>query len=94
VGLPVLTYRVGVADGREELVRVGGTSGLTVQGLRHMVAIGNDSTVSHRLVGTSGAETPTSVVAPSVLVEEISVDKPSGNQQKPALLSHPFFGGN
>jgi predicted Zn-dependent protease len=94
VGTPVLTYSVRVSDGREDLVRVGSTSGLTVQGLRHMVAIGNDSTVSSRLVGTSGAETPTTIVAPSVLVEEISVDRPSGNQQKPALLSHPFFGGN
>ena len=91
VGTPVLTYRVGVSDGKEELVRVGGASGLNVQGLRHIVAVGNDSTAANRLVGTGGAETPTSIVAPSVLVEEISLDKPSSAQQKPALMTNPFF---
>jgi hypothetical protein len=42
-------------------------------------------------VGTQGAETPTTIVAPSVLVEEISLDKPSGTQQKPSLMTNPFF---
>ena len=91
VGTPVLTYRVKVSDGKEELVRVAGAGGLNVQGLRHLIAVGNDSTTANRLVGTSGAETPTSIVAPSVLVEEISLDKPSGTQSKPSLITHPFF---
>jgi TldD protein len=92
VGTPVMTYRVKVSDGKEELVRVGGASGINVQGLRHLIAVGNDSTAANRLVGTQGAETATSIVAPSVLVEEISLDKPSGTQQKPSLITHPFFG--
>jgi predicted Zn-dependent protease len=92
VGSPVMTYRVRVSDGKEELVRVAGASGLNVQGLRHIVAVGNDSIASNRLVGTQGAETATSIVAPSVLVEEISLDKPSGTQNKPALMTNPFFG--
>jgi len=91
VGTPVMVYKVKVSDGKEELVRVAGAGGLNVQGLRHLIAVGNDSTASNRLVGTQGAETPTSVVAPSVLVEEISLDKPSGTQQKPSLITHPFF---
>jgi predicted Zn-dependent protease len=94
IGTPVLTYRVRVSDGAEELVRVGGAGGISVQSLRHLIAAGNDSTAANRLVGTSGAETPTSVVAPSVLVEEISLTKPSGTQQKPSLITHPFFGSN
>jgi len=91
VGTPLLTYKVKVSDGKEELVRVAGAGGINVQGLRHLIAVGNDSTAANRLVGTSGAETPASIVAPSVLVEEISLDKPSGNQQKPSLMTHPFF---
>jgi predicted Zn-dependent protease len=94
VGTPILTYKVYIADGREELVRVGGAGGLAVSGLRHLLAVGNDSTVSNRLVGTQGAETPTSVVAPSALVEEISLSRPSGAQQKPSLMTHPFFATN
>jgi len=91
VGTPVMTYRVRVSDGKEELVRVAGASGINVQGLRHIIAVGNDSVASNRLVGTQGAETPTTIVAPSVLVEEISLDKPSGTQNKPALMTNPFF---
>jgi len=91
VGTPIMTYRVRVSDGKEELVRVAGASGLSVQGLRHIIAVGNDSVASNRLVGTQGAETPTTIVAPSVLVEEISLDKPSGTQQKPSLMTNPFF---
>jgi predicted Zn-dependent protease len=92
VGTPVLTYRVKVSDGKEELIRVSGAGGITVQSLRHLIAVGNDSTAANRLVGTSGAETPTSIVAPSVLVEEISLSKPSGTQSKPSLITHPYFG--
>jgi len=91
VGTPVMTYRVKVSDGKEELIRVAGAGGLNVQGLRHLIAVGNDSTAANRLVGTSGAETPTTVIAPSVLVEEISLDKPSGTQSKPSLITHPYF---
>jgi TldD protein len=91
VGTPVMTYRVKVSDGKEELIRVAGAGGLNVQGLRHLIAVGNDSTAANRLVGTSGAETPTSIIAPSVLVEEISLDKPSGTQSKPSLITHPYF---
>ena len=91
IGTPLLTYKVRVSDGKEELVRVGGAGGINVQSLRHLIAVGNDSTAANRLVGTSGAESPASVVAPSVLVEEISLTKPSSNQVKPSLMTHPFF---
>jgi len=39
--------------------------------------------------GTVGI--PTSVIAPSVLFEELEFKKLSGPQQKPAFLTHPFF---
>ena len=34
---------------------------------------------------------PTTVIAPSVLFEEVELKKPGGAQQKPAFLRHPFF---
>lgn len=44
------------------------------------------------LFGDAGATgIPTSVVAPSVLLEEIELIKPTGLQRKPAILKHPFF---
>lgn len=91
IGAPILTYKVYVKDGREELIRGASASGLTVQSLRHIQSVGSDTYVSNRLVGTQGAETPTSVVAPSVILEELSLDRPNGTQQKPATLTNPFF---
>jgi predicted Zn-dependent protease len=91
MGNPVLTYKVYVADGREELIRGASISGLSVQSLRHIQAAGNDAFVANRLTGSRGAETPVSVVAPSVLLEELEIERPAGTQQKPALLTHPFF---
>ena len=93
IGTPVLTYKVYVADGREELIRGAFAQEIPIRSLRQIEAVGDDSFVVNRL---SGGElpTPTSIVAPSVLLEEIELKKPSGNQQKPALLTHPYFEKN
>ena len=34
---------------------------------------------------------PTTVIAPSVLFEEVELKRPGGAQQKPVFLKHPFF---
>jgi TldD protein len=93
VGVPVLTYKVYVADGREELIRGASINSVSVRSLRQIEAVGSDSFVANRLTGAREAVTPVSVVAPSVLVEEMDVKKPSVAQQKPAFLTHPFFEG-
>jgi predicted Zn-dependent protease len=91
IGSPLLAYKVYAADGREELIRGASAGALTVQSLRHIQAVGDDNFVENRLVGTRGAETPTTIVAPSVILEELSLDRPSGTQQKPATLTNPYF---
>jgi predicted Zn-dependent protease len=91
IGAPLLAYKVYAADGREELIRGASAGALTVQSLRHIQAVGNDTYVANRLVGRQQAETPTSVIAPSVILEELSLDRPSGTQQKPATLTNPYF---
>jgi predicted Zn-dependent protease len=91
LGNPVLTYKVYVADGREELIRGVGIGGLSVQSLRHIQAAGRDEFIANRLTGNNNFPTPVSVVAPSVLLEELELERPSGTQQKPAILTHPYF---
>jgi predicted Zn-dependent protease len=91
LGAPVLTYKVYVDDGREELVRGGSVNTLSVRSLRQIEAVGSDSFVVNRLTGAQNAATPSSVVAPSVLLEELDLKRPTAAQQKPALLTHPFF---
>ena len=93
IGMPVLTYKVYVADGREELIRGAFAQGIPIRSLRQIEAVGSDSFVVNRLSG-GDLPTPTSIVAPSVLLEEMELKKPAGNQQKPALLTHPYFTNN
>jgi TldD protein len=93
IGMPVLTYKVYVSDGREELIRGAFAQGIPIRSLRQIEAVGSDNFVVNRLSG-GDLPTPTSIVAPSVLLEEMQLKKPAGNQQKPALLTHPYFTKN
>jgi predicted Zn-dependent protease len=94
IGSPVLTYKVYVADGREELIRGAFAQGIPIRSLRQIEAVGNDAFVVNRLAGSTELPTPTSIVAPSVLLEEVELKRPTGTQQKPALLTHPYFTKN
>jgi TldD protein len=92
---PVLAYKVFVEDGREELIRGANTGELTVRQLRQIAAVGNDSFVHNQVEGRGGPQggvgLGTSVIAPSVLLEELELKKPTGTQQRPLLLTHPYF---
>ncbi len=90
---PTLTYKVYVEDGREELIRGASTGELTVKQLKaQIIAVGNDSYVLNRAGGGGyGSGVSTTVVAPSSLIEELELKKPTGAQIKPMLLTHPYF---
>ena len=90
---PVLAYKVYVEDGREELMRGLNPGELTLKDLRQILAVGNDRYVYNQVEsgGRNGGGIATSIVTPSVLVEELELKKPVGTQQKPLLLTHPFF---
>jgi hypothetical protein len=92
--MPVLTYKVYVADGREELIRGAFAQGIPIRSLRQIEAVGNDAFVVNRLAGSNELPTPMSIVAPSVVLEEIELKRPTGTQQTPALLTHPYFNKN
>lgn len=94
IGMPVLTYKVYVADGHEELIRGAFAQGIPIRSLRQIEAVGNDAFVVNRLAGSNELPTPTSIVAPSVLLEEMELKRPTGTQQKPAMLTHPYFSKN
>ena len=93
LGDPALTYKVYVEDGREELIRGASIGELTVKQLKaQIIAVGNDSYVLNRAGGSGyGGGVSTSVIAPSALMEELELKKPTGAQQKPMLLTHPYF---
>jgi predicted Zn-dependent protease len=104
---PVMMYRVDAKTGREELVRGISVSELTVRTLKDILAVGNDSYVYHRLLsgggmssyfsyisalrGVRGGGIPGSIVAPSVLFEELELKKTTETRKNPPLLAHPYF---
>ena len=68
---PRLLYRVYVSDGHQELVRGGEFNELDTRTLRNnLVAAGDDLLVSNR----EGA-VPTTVIAPSILFDELEVKR-------------------
>jgi len=91
---PILAYTVSVDGGREELVR-GLTAGeIPIRTLKDILAAGSESYVNNRTAG--GEEFGTTgiaatVIAPSLLFEELEFKRASGSQQKPVLLPHPSF---
>lgn len=101
--LPLLVYRVWVRDGRQELIRGARLSALTLRSLRNIAGIGNDPAVFHffqnptpgfagtslNAFGSAQGGLPSSVVAPSLLLEDVEVRGPRGEPRRPPLVPAP-----
>jgi len=101
--LPLRVYRVYVADGREELVRGTHIEGLTLRNLRSMLAVGDDASVytymqnpANGFAGTAlgafgGAQggIPSTVVTPSLLLDELDVRGFHGEPRRLPLVPPP-----
>jgi TldD protein len=84
---PLLVYKIYVADGHEELARGGFIEGLNTRALRNMLGVGSDPYVltymqnsQDGLAGTAlgafgdaNAGIPSTVVAPSILLDDIEI---------------------
>ncbi len=101
--LPLLVYRVYVNDGREELVRGARLTGLTLRSLRNIAGIGNDYTVFNFMqnaapgfagtalgaFGSAQGGLPSSLVAPSLLFEEVEERGFHGEPRRTTLIPAP-----
>ena len=101
--MPLLVYRVYVADGRVEAVRGGILDGLTLRSLRNMLAIGSDSTVYTYMQNAAGglAATalgsfgsiqdgiPSTIIAPSLLLDDVEVRGFHGEPRRLPLVPPP-----
>ena len=86
---PSLLYKVYVKDGHEELVRGALFGELDTRALRNeIVAVGDDYKTSN-----SNAAPLHSVVAPSLLFEELQVKRSNANKQKLPVYGPPPEGG-
>jgi TldD protein len=101
--LPLVIYRVYPDDGREELIRGSRIVGLNTRLLRNISAVGNDNFVYNymqsQIAGFAGTAfgafgsaqngLPASVVAPSLLFDELEVRGARGEPKRLPLLSAP-----
>jgi len=101
--VPLLVYRVYVADGHQELARGGVLQGLTLRSLRNILAIGDDAVVltymqnsQDALAGTAlGAfgsaqdGIPSTVAAPSLLLDDVEIRGFHGEPSRLPLDSPP-----
>ncbi|HVO57586.1 MAG TPA: metallopeptidase TldD-related protein [Dongiaceae bacterium] len=101
--LPLLVYKVYAADGHEEIIRGSRITGLSSRVLRNVSAIGNDPFVFNYMqtqvagfagtalgaFGSAQSGLPSSVVAPSLLFEELDVRGARGEPKRPPLLPAP-----
>jgi len=101
--LPLVMYRVYPDDGREELIRGARLIGVNARALRNISAIGNDPFVFNymqsQVVGFAGTAfgafgsaqngLPASMVAPSLLFDELEVRGARGEPQRLPLLPAP-----
>ncbi|HUS06072.1 MAG TPA: metallopeptidase TldD-related protein [Bryobacteraceae bacterium] len=96
VSMPLLVYRV-YPDGREELVRGLRFRGLSVRSLKDIIAASGESYAFHymnnlapfALIGAGGYVAPASVIAPSILFDDLELEKPQEDMPKLPLVPPP-----
>jgi TldD protein len=101
--VPLLVYRVNVDDGHEELVRGAILSGIASRNMRTLLGIGNDNTVfsyaqsqdaeiagtALGAFGSADGGVPSTIIAPSLLFEEVDVRGPHGEPRSMPLVPPP-----
>src|SRR5712671_483702 len=101
--LPLLIYKVYPQGGREEIIRGARIIGLGTRALRNLAGIGNDNFVYNYMqsqdngfagtalgaFGSARSGLPASVVAPSLLFEELEVRGARGEAKRLPLLPPP-----
>jgi TldD protein len=101
--IPLVLYRVYVADGREEIVRGGRIEGLSARSLRNIPAIGDDATLytymQNPSVGFAGTALgsfgsaqdgiPSTIIAPSLMLDDVEVRGFHGEPRRLPLVAPP-----
>lgn len=103
--LPLVVYRVYPEDGREEIIRGARVIGLNSRAIRNIAGIGNDDFVYNYMqsqingfagtalgaFGSAQNGLPASIVAPSLLFEEVEVRGARGEPKRLPLIPAPVM---
>ncbi len=86
--IPLFVSRV-YSDGREEVVRGVDICGTPLTCFGKIIGTANDPQVFNGTCGAESGWVPVSAISPSILVEEIEIEKKEKAQDKPPLLPVP-----
>ncbi len=88
--IPILVYRV-YADGRpDELVRGVDIVGTPLTCFSKILCTANDADVFNGFCGAESGSVPVSAISPSILVQQIEVEKKQKAQDRPPILPAPI----
>lgn len=87
---PILVYKVDVNTGAETLVRGLEVVGTPLVSLNKIVTAGDDPEVFNGYCGAESGWVPVSVIAPSLLISEIELQRTSDKPIRPPILPAPF----
>jgi len=88
VAPPLLVYKV-FADGREELVRGLSFASINVRGLRDITAASDQEHIFDYIASSGSYITGQSVIAPSILFEDLELDRREADWPKPPFVPPP-----
>lgn len=88
--VPIIVHRI-YADGRpDELVRGVDLVGTPLTSFSKILCTGDDSAVFNGVCGAESGSVPVSAISPSILVEQIEVEKKRKDQDRPPILEAPI----
>ena len=88
--IPILVYKV-YADGRpDELVRGADIVGTPLTCFSSILCTGDDPGVFNGTCGAESGSVPVSAISPSILVEQIEIEKKHKAQDRPPILEAPI----
>jgi predicted Zn-dependent protease len=88
--IPILVYRV-YPDGRpDELVRGVDIVGTPLTSFSSILATADDPGIFNGVCGAESGAVPVSAIAPSILVEQIEIEKKQKAQDRPPILDAPI----
>lgn len=86
---PKLVYKVDAETGKEELVRGVEIVGTPIISINRIIATSNDYEIFNGYCGAESGSVPVSTVAPSVLIEEIELQRKPMKKTRAPILEKP-----
>jgi TldD protein len=91
--LPVMVYRVYVDGRADQLIRGADLVGTPLSSLSKILAASDDYEVFNGYCGAESGSVPVAAISPSLLIEQLEIERKDKGNDKPPVLPPPSEGG-